>query len=238
MAPIIPSTTTTITVGNVGTTLGNATKNMGGFRGFGGSVPSSGPLSMSQCQKIQYGVGYYNAWFTPTTSVNQGTFGSTSITNSANITYSVWVKASALNGNWRNLYHVTSTGGDCCGGGLRAPATWIYTGSTGFHCKFDSTVANDGIEQTTSRMVMNNTKYNITITINGTNQRAYLNGSLSDSFTLGGTPVTNASTAIVYSPDPYYTTSGDYSLNYLWFFPYAMTDAQVSAYYTSLVNNF
>jgi hypothetical protein len=231
MAPIIPSTTATITVGNVGTTLGNATKNMGGFRGFGGSVPSSGAISMSQCQKIQYGVGYYNSWFLATTSVNQGTYASTSITNNGSITYSVWLAASALNGNWRNLYHVTDGGSD----GSRKPATWIVAGDTGFHVRQDTTGAgNDGIGQTTSRIAMNKTVYNLTVVLNGTNMRAYLNGSLSDSFTLAGTPYTPASTSIVYSPDPFYSTIGDYALNYLWFFPYPMSASQVSSYYSSL----
>lgn len=231
MAPIIPSTTATITVGNVGTTLGNATKNMGGFRGFGGSVPSSGAIFMSQCQKIQYGVGYYNSWFTPTSSVNQGTYDSTGIQNNGYITYSVWLKATSLNGNWRNLYHVTDGGGD----GSRKPATWIFAGDTGFHVKQDTTgTGNDGITQTTSRISMNGLAYHLIVVSNGSNQRAYLNGVLSDSFTFNGVPTTPPGTAIVYSPDPNYSTNGDYSLNYLWFFPYPMTDAQVSTYYNSL----
>jgi len=66
MPSIIPSLTSVITVGNVANALGNATKNMGGFRGFGGSIPTgTAPISMSQCQKIQSGVGYYNTWQTP-----------------------------------------------------------------------------------------------------------------------------------------------------------------------------
>ena len=170
MAPIIPSTTTTITVGNVGTTLGNATKNMGGFRGFGGSVPSSGAISMSQCQLIQYGVGYYNSWFTPTSSGNQGTYTSTGITNQAYITYSVWLASTEVYSNWRNLYHVTDGGSD----GSRKPATWIYAGDTGFHVRQDTTGAgNDGIGETSSRITMNGTVYNLTVVLNGTNMRAY-----------------------------------------------------------------
>ena len=144
---IIPSTTATITVNSVATTLGNATKNMGGFRGFGGSVPSSGAISMSQCQKIQYGVGYYNSWFLASTSVNQGTWASTSITNNGSMTYSVWVK-STTTAYCRNLYHISTSTAD----GPRRPSTFIVNADTGFHVRHDDpTVGNDAIGQTTSR---------------------------------------------------------------------------------------
>lgn len=234
MAPIIPSTTATITVGNVGTTLGNATKNMGGFRGFGGSVPSSGALSMSQCQKIQYGVGYYNSWFLASTSVNQGSWSSTSITNNGSITYSVWIK-STTTAYWRNIYHVSTATAD----GARRPSTFIVNGDTGFHVRHDDpSVGNDGIGQTTSRMSMNGLGYQLTVTISGTTMKAYLNGVLSDTFTLSAAPTNALTTDVVSSPgaDNQGYALGNFSMNYLWFFPYAMTPTQVSTYYTSLVS--
>jgi len=235
MAPIIPSTTLTITVGNVGTTLGNATKNMGGFRGFGGSVPSSGAISMSQCQKIQYGVGFYNVWLRTNAASYHGNWNNTSITNNGSFTVVVWLCVNASNGNWRNLFHATSTGGDCCGGGLRAPASWLYAGDTGFHVRHDTSgAANDGIAETALRIAFNSTVYMVTAVYNGTNLKAYLNGSLSDNFTLAGTPVNQSSTGYVFSPDTYYALNNDFFLKNLWFFPYPMTGTQVSNYYNSL----
>ena len=230
MAPIIPSTTATITVGNVGTTLGNATKNMGGFRGFGGSVPASGALSMSQCQIIQYGVGYYNSWFLGSAVTNQGTWSSTAITNNGSFTYAVWVASSQLN-NWRNVVNVNTSTAD----GSRRPSLWIYAYDTGFHVRHDTSAAgNEGIGQTTSRIAMNGSVYQVVVTQNGTNMRAYLNGSLSDSITLAGTPTNALTTDIVASPGAGVAGASDYALNYLWFFPYPMTATQVSSYYSSL----
>lgn len=230
MAPIIPPTNLTIKVGDVGTTLGLSTKNIGGFRGFGGSVPASGAISMSQCQIIQYGVGYYNTWRVPSAGVNQGTWGSTSITNKGSMTCIIWLASNSAD-YWRNLYHVTTAAPT---DSVRRPATWIYSYDTGFHCKMDSTTLNDGIDQTTSRIVHNGSVYMLAITYNSTIQTAYLNSSAGQVFTLAGAPNNGLSTDIVYSPDTYYPTTGNFALNRLWFFPYPMTATQVSNYYTSI----
>lgn len=231
MAPIIPSTTATITVGNVGTTLGNTTKNMGGFRGFGGSVPASGAISMSQCQIIQKGVGYYNSWFLGSAVTNQGTWASTAITNNGSFTYAVWLASSQVNGNWRNVLNVNTSTAD----GSRRPSLWIYAGDTGFHVRHDTSAsANEGIAETTSRIAMNGSVYQVVVTQSGTNMRAYLNGSLSDSITLAGTPTNALTTDIVASPGAGVAGASDYALNYLWFFPYPMSATQVSSYYSSL----
>lgn len=232
MPPITPSTTATITVGNVGTTLGNATKNMGGFRGFGGSVPSSGPISMSQCQKIQKGVGFHDNWFRANAGSYHGRWVNTSITNNGSFTVVVWVSASAINTNWRNMYHITT---ESPSDGVRRPATWIVANSTGFHVKHDSASGgNQGVNQTTTRMVFNSTAYMVTAVYNSLQQSVYINGTLSDTFTSPGTFTNSLTTDLVLGPDTYYATTGDFSLKNLWFFPYPMTAAQVSAYYNSL----
>jgi len=91
---------------------------MGGFRGFGGSVPASGPLSMSQCQIIQKGVGYYNSWLLATATSNVGTWLSTAITNNNSMTFAVWVSSAKINTNWRNIFNVNITIAD----GFRRPS--------------------------------------------------------------------------------------------------------------------
>jgi hypothetical protein len=80
---------------------------------------------------------------------------------------------------------------------------------------------------------MNGTVYQVVVTQDGKNMRAYLNGSLSNSVTLVGTPTNAPTTDIVASPGANAAGSG-YALNYLWFFPYPMSAAQVSTYYSSL----
>ena len=233
---IIPSTTATITVNSVATTLGNATKNMGGFRGFGGSVPSSGAISMSQCQKIQYGVGYYNSWQTPNgVANNRGAWDNASITNNASMTCSVWLKSTALTGNWRNLFHVAApTYADF----PRKPSVYIVAGASGFHIKIETTASGvngqEGPDNSTMQISHNGLTYHFLITYNGTTLKVYSNGGLTQTFTMTGTPV-SATGYNVWSPDSNWVYT-DGSLNYLWFFPYPMTDSQVSTYYNSLAS--
>lgn len=223
---IIPSTTATITVGNVGTTLGNATKNMGGFRGFGGSVPASGALSMSQCQKIQYGVGYYNSWqVTPSGSTNWGSWSATSIATNTSMTCSVWFASTATYSAWRNIFHVAASGAPDF---PRYPSFYLEAGGT--RILQDCTT---GGSYYTSAINHTGQTYHLLITYNGSTVSTYLNGSLAQTNTLtcaiGGTDV--------YGPDTTYPNFANGSLNYLWFFPYPMTAAQVSTYYNSLSNS-
>lgn len=220
---VIPSTTATITVGNVGTTLGNATKNMGGFRGFGGSVPASGAISMSQCQKIQYGVGYYNSWQTRSVSTNWGSWSSASIATNTSMTCSIWFRSTATFANWRNLFHVAASGAPDF---PRYPSFYLEAGGT--RILQDCTT---GGSYFTGAINHNGQIYNLLVTYNGSTVNTYLNGSLAQTNTLtcaiGGTDV--------YGPDATYPNFANGSLNYLWFFPYPMNAAQVSAYYLSKV---
>jgi hypothetical protein len=224
---IIPLTTATIKVGDVGTTLGNATKNMGGFRGFGGSVPASGAISMSQCQKIQKGVGYINSWQANPTGTNRGSWSSTSITNNSSITCSIWFKSSALVGNWRNLFH---SGVNPFADFPRQPSFYIQAGGSQilWTSGWDSG-ENSGYF---SSIAHNNTIYNLIAVFNGTSLTMYMNGGSAVTVAIN-TPKNAPSTNVVWSPDTLYPGTS-VSLNYLWFFPYPMTAAKVSSYYSSL----
>jgi len=48
---------------------------------------------------------------------------------------------------WRNIFHFTNTGGNCCGDGDRMPAMWIWPDNTNhFHIRFSTdSDGNDGI---------------------------------------------------------------------------------------------
>jgi len=230
MAPIIPSSTLTIKVGDVATTLGNATKNMGGFRGFGGSVPASGALSMSQCQKIQYGVGYYNSWQNNPAATNRGSWADTSITDNSNITCSVWLTSGALNASFRALFHV---GVDPYAGSPQNPYVSITAGANTIRCASDRLGGQD-VKTTFYKIINDYSAQNIILVFSGgTSLIMYFNGGSAETFTIFA-PDNALSTQVVWSPNPTYPLTGtDTSLNYLWFFPYAMTAAQASAYYSA-----
>jgi hypothetical protein len=228
---IIPSTSLTITVGDVAATLGNATKNIGGFRGFGGSVPASGAISMSQCQKIQYGVGYYNSWQTPNgVSNNRGAWNDTSITNNASMTCSVWLTSTALTANWRNMFHIAA---NPYSDFPRRPAVYIYAGQTYFHISFDILGSNTYRDAASTIINHVGQIFNLVVVFGTQSLKLYLNGVQTDTFTINA-PLSAESTYRVWSPDPNWVYT-DGSLNYLWFFPYSMTNAQVSAYYAAKV---
>jgi len=83
-------------------------------------------------------------------------------------------------------------------------------------------------------MTENTTAFQLVVTISSTTMKAYVNGTLSDTFTLAGAPVNALTTDIVGSPGAGIAGQSDYAMNYLWFFPYPMTATQVSTYYSSL----
>ena len=191
---------------------------------------------MSQCQKIQKGVGYYNSWQTPNgVANNRGAWNDASITNNASMTCSVWLKSTALTGNWRNLFHVAAP---AYADFPRKPSVYIVAGGSGFHIMSATTSSGDygqeGIENSTAQIVHDGRRYHFLITYSGTTLKVYLNGSLTQTVTFAGTPL-SASGYNVWSPDSNWVYVNG-QLNYLWFFPYPMTDAQALAYYNSLTS--
>lgn len=54
---------------------------------------------------------------------------------------------------WRNIFHFTNTGKDCCAVGDRIPAMWVYPdGTNKFHIRFSTeSNGNDGIDHTVVR---------------------------------------------------------------------------------------
>jgi hypothetical protein len=181
---------------------------------------------MSQCQKIQYGVGYINTWQVNPGGTNRGSWSSTSITNNSSITCSIWFASSALVGNWRNLFHV---GVNPFADFPRNPSFYIQAG--GSQILWTSNWASGENAGYYSTIAHNSTRYNLIAVFNGTSLTMYLNGGSGVTVAIN-TPNNAPSTHVVWSPDTLYP-GVSVSLNYLWFFPYPMTAAQVSSYYSA-----
>jgi hypothetical protein len=113
----------------------------------------------------------------------------------------------------------------------RRPSVYIVAGASTYHIKIDTTAGDSiGPDNSTTQIVHNSQIYHFLITYNSTTLKVYANGTLTQTYTLSGTPLQATPGYRVWSPDPTWVyTNG--SLNYLWFFPYPMTDAQVSSYY-------
>jgi len=54
-------------------------------------------------------------------------------------------KLTALNESWNNIFHITTTGNDCCSDGDRIPGIWVIGNDTRYHFMFStSSNGNDG----------------------------------------------------------------------------------------------
>jgi len=104
-----------------------------------------------------------------------------------NISISFFIKINSGMGSWRNIFHFTQDGNNCCQRGQRIPAMWVWPdGSTNLHIRFstkDNTEetgygGNDGIN---SKDFMGNIAfgrpYLITLVFDGDNFNFYVNKS-------------------------------------------------------------
>lgn len=200
----------------------------GSIRGKNQTLPSAGAVSLNSAQKVLRGVGFYNSWFAPSTGINWGTWSQTGITNNSSMTQ--WVVSTGPYSAFRSLLHVTTDGGDLSS---RVPAMWIFFNTMEFHTRHDSTTTNDdGIGPSTLSMAAN-TKTHIVTTFNGNVMSFYVNGTLSNTYTMSAPPKNATSNAAIMSPEGgIYPTVG-YELNRLWIYPYAMSAAQVVALYNT-----
>jgi hypothetical protein len=115
----------------------------------------------------------------------------------------------------------------------RRPAAYIYAGQTYFHISYDISGSNTFLDATGAVITHNGQIYNFILVYTSNTLKVYLNGVLKQTATIS-TPASADSTYRVWSPDSNYPYRNG-NLNYLWFFPYSMTDAQVSAYYAAKV---
>ena len=225
-----------VSAGAVARALGmTGAVSFGALRGQNQTLPSSGAVSLNTAQKVLRGVGFYNTWFTASAQLNWGAWSQTGITNNTAMTASLWVTSAGAYSGFRSLFHVTSDGGDMTVIGNRVPAMWIFNNSMKFHTRHDSTTAkDDGIGPSTLGMAAD-TKTHVVTTYNGSAMSFYVNGTLSDTRAMSAPPYNAPSTASVISPfsgGGIYPLVG-YQLNRLWFYPYAMTAAQVATLYTA-----
>lgn len=124
------------------------------------------------------------------------------IDDNTNMTISFSIIISQRDGNWRNIFHVTNDGNNCCNPGQRIPALWIFPNDTRLHFRFSSQDwGNNGCD---SNPIPLNKETYVTITINKSKINIYFNEKLdSSSFTWWHYVKAN-SNSFVYVADPWH----------------------------------
>jgi len=96
-----------------------------------------------------------------------------------NMSISFFIQINNGSGNWRNVFHFTQDGNNCCEKGQRIPALWIYPdNTTKMHIRFSTdNGGNDGLD---TPSMPNATlsffkPYLITLVFNGNNFTFYIN---------------------------------------------------------------
>jgi hypothetical protein len=128
------------------------------------------------------------------------------IASNSNMSVSFTINIQNVNGNWRNIFHITNTNNDCCNIGDRVPAIWITAGAQTLHICNSTT--NTGNDYRYTNNIPLNTDTKIDIVWKGQNVKIYFNGKLSSQYSYSS-PLNPANgDANVYIADPWYSTGG------------------------------
>ena len=95
-----------------------------------------------------------------------------------NMSISFLFKIKNVSTKWRNVFHFTNTGTNCCSNGSRIPAMWVFPdNTTQLHIRFStSSSGNDGIDSGTKMALI--TPVLITLIFNGNKFKFYMNNTL------------------------------------------------------------
>ena len=178
---------------------------------------------MSNAYRIVKGVGYHSNAYSPVFNTQAGTWSQTGITNLSNMTVSFFITINNTNAIWRNVFQVTSGTDDF----IRRPAVWITPNTTQLHIKSSTNVNNN--EGDDSGAIPINQETHVVIVYNGQNRKTYYNKVLNQDFNFTGVVTNNSGSEGIYSASPHYSTTGGFTMRCLWFYPYAMSFAQVSS---------
>jgi len=218
-----------ISIAQIKSALGSANNDLGSYRGLNQTLPSSGPISMSDAQRLVKGVGFSTSAYTPTASNIQGYWSDTGITVTSSFSLSFWINITSTSPQFRNIVHVT-TGGDS----MRRPSVWILPSSTGLHITSDTSSALN--EYVDTGAIGLNTTVHVVIVFNGRNRKTYYNGVLQQDINFNGVPTNNVGTEAIFSANPGYSgayATGGFTVNRLWFYPIPLTQSQITTLYNT-----
>ena len=177
------------------------------------TVPNSWPLNA--CQYNLYNSAT-TSWVYPPSSniwmtlypVNVGPLTSLGITSNSNMTLSFLINIQSTNSNWRNIFHASNSGNDCCSNnpGDRVPAVWITAGSLTLH--ISNATTSNGNDYFYSSSLSLNQATQVDIVWSGQNVYVYFNGTKVSQY-IHSSPIVSISTvSSTYICDPFYSTGG------------------------------
>jgi len=136
-----------------------------------------------------------------------GTWSDLGIASNSNMSISFWINITSLSTSWRNIFHFTNTGNNCCNVGDRVPALWIYPNNgTNLHYRSSTTnVGNNGID--TDPLEMNRPVY-ITLVFNDNNVNIYINSVVNKKITYSDKITPTDPNCKFYIADPWHPCDG------------------------------
>ena len=149
-----------------------------------------------------------NTYYTLVQNNLIGNWSTTNITNSAIMSISFWINISAINSNWRNIFHVSNQNVDCCNSGNRIPSMWVCPGNTQVYIRHSTSSNGDTGPGCSSYQIPLNMGVFITIVFNSTTMTFYANAISQQTYTYSSPLISASSTASFYMADPWYSYGG------------------------------
>jgi len=148
-----------------------------------------------------------NKWVSLKQSNLIGTWSDLGIATNSVMSITFWINITLLSGAWRNIFHFTNTGNNCCNIGDRVPALWIYpNNATNLHLRNStSSEGNDGID--TDALEINRPVF-IGIVWNNKNLNIYINLSKNRTKTYSNNITSANPNCKFYLADPWHPCNG------------------------------
>jgi hypothetical protein len=145
-------------------------------------------------------------WYSPINNGYSIKWGTLGIVSNSNMTVSFTIKITAItaiNADYRNIFHVTNTGADA----NRNPAVWILPGAaTNLHV-VSSTTSTASLSKNTGSLPMNQ-EINVDLMWSVRTLYVYFNGQLDTQFLLDNTIVAANANADLYIASPWHSQGG------------------------------
>lgn len=171
-----------------------------------------------------------NKWFTPYLNTLVGTWSTTKVTASSNMTVLFWINITSLNNDYTNIFHITNNNENMGSSGSRVPGIWLWPNSTKFMICNDIQQQNNAYFSSTD--VTLNTPTLITITWNNQTVTYYNNGVAQATQSWNSPFILADSTANFYLRDIWYVNNvNNFQIKNFSFYNYALSQPDISNIY-------